>query len=101
MNKEETRKINQRDTKSLNRVGDRLKWIRGITNLKQSDVSKETGIPASSYSARENGSRSINHDEFLVLAKLFNSKWPTTTQFYNGTAVSKITASFIMFGVYE
>ena len=101
MDKEQTRAINKKDTRDLNRIGDRLRWIRTTLKLSQAEVARETGIPASSYSMRENGSRSLNIEEFLIMSRYFNSRWPKVPQYFNGVSVDKITVSFLLFGVFN
>ena len=97
--KEIKKKTNNRDSRSLNKSGDRLKWVRLQLNLTQAEVCNNTGIPGASYCGREAGVRTVNSEEWLVLAKYFNKLWKErfTKQFpkYNENEMRRITASFL------
>ena len=100
--KEILRANNARDTRNLNKIGDRLYWIRCNLLLSQNQVAKKCGIPLSSFNGRENGCRSINYEEFIVLEDYFNDLWQIKFKGeypeYQGRKIKKITHSFIMFG---
>lgn len=102
--KEELRANNSRDTRLLNKIGERLYWIRTTLGISQNEVAKIAGIPLSSYNGRENGVRSINYEEFIVLENYFNDKWQNKfkKEFpeYSGRRIDRITHSFIIYGYY-
>jgi transcriptional regulator with XRE-family HTH domain len=91
--------------KSLNKVGDRIKWCRQTLGLLKYKVAKDTGINQSTYSDRENGMRALQHEEYLVLALYFNDLWKKKFQkncaLYEGTEIYKIKVSWLMFGIDE
>lgn len=97
------------DIRSLNQVGKRIKWCRNQLNLSTIKVSKETGVPVSSYCGRENGSRAIYHEEYYVLASFFNKLWQVkfgevlkgAYPWYEGERIHKIKVCWILFGVLE
>lgn len=100
---------NGEDIRALNQVGNRIKWCRTQLGLSTIKVSKETGVPVSSYCGRENGSRAIYHEEYFVLAKFFNKFWQArfgqmlkgAYPSYEGECIPKIKVSWILFGVMD
>lgn len=91
------------DLRGLNDLGKRIQWVRKKLELNLSDVSKDTGIPASNYYGREQGVRTYYFEEYLILAEYFNSKWSSkfNNHFpkYNGNQIKKIHVLWIMFGI--
>lgn len=61
--------------REINPVGERIAWCRRQLAMTVSDVSILTGIPRGTYCDREAGMRAIDHEEYLILAQLFNHKW--------------------------
>lgn len=94
-----------KDLRNLNRTGDRIRWCRTQLGLKQSEVCNHTGIPRSTYQARENGVRSTFIEEILVLADFFNSRWGkkfgANYPEFEKNKISHIVTSWILFGVYR
>lgn len=92
-------KITQ-DLKRFNDISSRIIFCREHLKLKRNDVSRLTGICPIALFERENGVRTQAYEEFLSLAEFFNSMWSGEPE-YKGVKIPKITASWLMFGVYE
>jgi transcriptional regulator with XRE-family HTH domain len=92
----------KRTTKDLNRVGQRLVWVRERLDLDQADVCEGTGIPPSTYCGREGGIRTDFWEEMLVLAVYFDREWQRKfTDGYpvlNGDEIKRVTVDWLMFG---
>jgi transcriptional regulator with XRE-family HTH domain len=96
---------NGKDLRDLNQVGKRIKWCRNQLNLSTIRVSRETGVPVSSYCGRENGARAIYHEEYYVLANYFNNLWQEKFKnafpWYEGERIYKIKVCWVLFGILE
>lgn len=87
------------DLRDLNEVHHRIKFCRKHLRLTMKEICMATGIPLASYAGREYGTRSIYHEEYLALAQYFNQKW--RPGIYKNQEINKITAAWLMFGVFE
>jgi len=99
------RSITSRDSRDLNRIGDRIYWARKILGLTQQKIVDETGIPLSSYNGREAGVRSIYYEDYLMIARFFDSVWKRKFKRdypeYNGNVIRSIKVVWILFGIEE
>ena len=92
-----------RDMRDLNKIGDRIRWARNTLGLTQYRVATDTGIPRSSYHGRENGTRAIYPEEYLVIAKYLNGKWEAKFSLgvfpeYGGLKIDEIKVAWLLFG---
>lgn len=90
------------ELRTLNNIGDRIKWARKALGLNAYETASSIGISPSNYNGRENGVRTYYHEEYMLIADFFNQRWQEkfTKQFpeYNGSPVKKIHVLWIMFG---
>lgn len=100
--KKDRQEIANKDLRELNDVGKRIEWCREILGLDKIEVSRDVGMPISSYSGREYGVRTYYHEEYRALAKYFNEKWKNRfkEQFpvYDGMEIRKVKTMWIMYG---
>lgn len=88
------------DLKRLNDISSRIIFCRNHLKLKRNDIAQATGIKPIALFERENGVRTQAYEEFQFLAEFFNSKWHGSPE-YKGVKITKITASWLMLGVFE
>lgn len=91
---------NTQELKSLNDISSRLVFCREHLRLKRNDIARLTGISQIALFERENGVRTQAYEEFLSLAEFFNSMWHGEPE-YKGVKIPRVTASWLMFGVFE
>lgn len=88
--------------KTLNPIGDRIKWTRSKLGITARQVCLDLDIPSSSFSDLENGCRSMILENILQLSHYFNELWQDrfigSYPYYNGRAIKKIGFMFIAFG---
>jgi len=91
------------DLRTLNNIGDRIKWAREALGLNCYEVATSVGIPPSNYNGRESGIRTYYPEEYMLISEFFNQKWQEkfTKQYpeYNGNPIKKIHVLWIMFGI--
>lgn len=95
----------ENEIKNLNQVGARIKWCREQLGLFKKQVAKEIGLYGGTYSDRENGMRAICHEEYLVVARYFDSLWkkkfhPNYPE-YQGQKIERVLVIWIMYGILE
>jgi transcriptional regulator with XRE-family HTH domain len=93
------------ELRRLNNVGKRIAWCRKQLGLTISEVVKGSGIIRSSYFGRENGVRTYLHEEYMLLASFFDSKWKAkfgqSFPVYETNEIYKVKVIWIMFGVMD
>jgi hypothetical protein len=94
-----------KDIRNLNNIGKRIAWCRDKLGLKITETRKGVKMPRSSYTDRESGARARYIEEYLVLARFFNSKWKEkfnqSFPSYAGEEITQIKVSWLMFGVMD
>lgn len=69
----------------MSSIGDKLKQIRNLRNKTQKEVAEYMGVTRNAYTQWENGSRKINVEQLIKLAKYFN----VTLDYFSNERVEK------------
>ena len=97
--------IDNSDIRDLNKIGDRIRWVRLHLGLSQVEVSRNTGIKPSSYLGRESGVRATYPEEYAALSSYFDPIWREKFKgrfpVKSGEEIRRITFQWIVLGVYE
>ena len=85
-------------------MGARLKWIRKKLGMTQIGVSRGAGIPNTNLHDREEGMRTDQYEEILILARFLDRKWQNSFKKnrsypeYDKKQVTEISAHWLFYG---